>query len=165
MANKGYKVIAAIALSVGLGLSCFAVEPTSIPQNIVTNPSTVNPPTSSYSQSVRVPIGNTSLIFISGQVARDPKGNLVGKGDIRAQTEQVFRNIGAILKANNASFGDVVRETIFVTDIAQRPEITQVRKRYFTHNPPTSTFVEVRRLTSPDWLLEIEAIAVVHKGH
>ena len=162
MTNRLYEVAGVIMLACSASL-CFATGPKS--RNIITNPSTVNPPTSSYSQAVRVPIGDTSLIFISGQVARDPKGNLVGKGDIRKQTEQIFKNIGAILKANNATFGDVVKATIFVTDIAQRPEITEVRKQYFTHDPPASTFVEVRRLTNPDWLIEVEVIAAVHKRH
>jgi enamine deaminase RidA (YjgF/YER057c/UK114 family) len=102
-------------------------------------------------------------IYVSGQVPVNEKGELVGKGDLLAQAEQVFRNIDIALKGADATFADVVKITTFV--VGFRPEhralMHQVRSRYVSKdNPPASTLLGVQALAVPDYLIEIEAIAV-----
>ena len=100
------------------------------------------------------------MIFIAGQLARDRHGNLVGKGDMRAQLRQVGENIKAALAAAGATLNDIVKTTTYVTDIDEFFKHVEVRMEYFGALP-TSTTVEVRRLAHPDFLVEVEAIAVV----
>jgi enamine deaminase RidA (YjgF/YER057c/UK114 family) len=99
-------------------------------------------------------------IFISGQLARDRHGNAVGKGDMRAQLRQVGENIRAALEAAGATLDHLVKTTTYVTDIEAYFKHVDVRMEYF-RALPTSTTVEVRRLAHPDFLVEVEAIAVV----
>jgi reactive intermediate/imine deaminase len=102
------------------------------------------------------------LVFISGQVAMDAEGNLVGEADFAAQAEQVFQNLAAALAAAGADFSHVVKFGFFITDIAQIGAAREVRDRYVrTANPPASTAVEVSRLVRPEFLVEVDAIAVV----
>ena len=113
-----------------------------------------------YSHVAEVLAGRT--IYISGQVAQDQDGNLVGKGDFRAQCVQVFENLKAALAFAGADFSHVVKVNNYLTDMAQITVLREVRDQYFnTQQPPTSTAVQVSRLVNPDWLLEIEAVAVV----
>ena len=112
------------------------------------------------SHVVTVP-GGGRQVFIAGQLARDKEGNCVGKGDMGAQIEQVGRNIEACLKAAGGSLGDIVKTTTFVTDIEEFFRHNEVRMRYLGPALATSTTVEVRRLAGPDFMVEIEAIAVV----
>jgi len=105
-------------------------------------------------------IGNQ--IYIAGQTAVDEKGNVVGKGDIEAQARQIFRNLQKCLKAAGAGFDEVVKLNIYSTDLdAHLPTITKIRREYFPGEPVASTTVQVSRLVHPDWLLEIEAVAVL----
>ncbi len=99
------------------------------------------------------------LIFVSGQLARDREGNVVGKGDMRAQIRQVGENLKAALEAAGATLGDLVKTTTHVTDIDEFFRHVDVRMQYFGALP-TSTTVEVRRLAHPDLLVEVEAIAI-----
>jgi enamine deaminase RidA (YjgF/YER057c/UK114 family) len=99
-------------------------------------------------------------IFISGQLARDRHGNTIGKGDMRAQLRQVGENIRAALEAAGATLDDLVKTTTYVTDIEEYFKHVDVRMEYF-RALPTSTTVEVRRLAHPDFLVEVEAIAMV----
>jgi 2-iminobutanoate/2-iminopropanoate deaminase len=99
-------------------------------------------------------------IFIAGQLARDRHGNVVGKGDMRAQLRQVGENIKAALAAAGATLNDLVKTTTYVTDIDEFFNHVDVRMEYFGALP-TSTTVEVRRLAHPDFLVEVEAIAVI----
>ena len=99
-------------------------------------------------------------IFVSGQLARDRHGNVVGKGDMRAQLRQVGENIKAALAAAGATLNDIVKATTYVTDIEEFFRHVDVRMEYFGALP-ASTTVEVRRLAQPDLLVEIEVIAVV----
>ena len=102
-------------------------------------------------------------IYISGQVAVDETGALVGEGDIGAQTAQVMRNLGAALKAADATFADVVKITTYVVGYTpeMRPVIAAARSPHFpAGKPPASTLVGVQALAAPGWLIEIEAIAV-----
>ena len=100
------------------------------------------------------------MIFIAGQLARDRHGNLVGKGDMRAQLRQVGENIKAALAAAGATLNDIVKTTTYVTDIDEFFKHVDVRMEYFGAMP-TSTTLEVRRLAHPDFLVEVEAMAVV----
>jgi len=101
-------------------------------------------------------------IFISGQVALDGDGNIVGDGDAAAQADQVFHNLGLVVEACGGSFADVVKLTIFTTDLAYRPAIGAARGRHFPAGEmPGSTFVVVSSLADPRFLIEVEAVAVI----
>lgn len=118
-----------------------------------------SPPAVGYSHVVS---GTGRLIAIAGQVAMDEAGELVGANDPQAQAEQVFANLERALAAAGATFGDVIKFGVFVTDIAILPVVREVRDRYVnTAQPPASTAVEVGALFRPGYLLEIEALAVV----
>ena len=110
-----------------------------------------------YSHVVSVSGGRQ--VFISGQLARDAMGNIVGRGDMRAQIEQVGKNLQACLDAAGAGLADLVKTTTYVTDIDEFFRHADIRMRYFGPALPTSTTVEVRRLSHPDFLVEVEAIA------
>ncbi len=123
------------------------------------NPDTLPQP-SGYTHVVESTGGRTA--YISGQIALDAGGSLVGAGDMAAQAEQVFANLGAALSAVNASFEDVVKLTYYLVDISQIQAVRDVRDRYIdSARYPASTAVEVRRLVLPDLLLEIDAVAVL----
>lgn len=127
---------------------------------IAINPETVAKPIKpTYSNAIKTGPGN--LLFISGQVALDTQGNVVGKGDIKAQTRQVLENLKAILTSVGATLDNIVKVTVFLTDLQNFEAVTQVRMEYFKGTPPASTLVGVTALVSPDFLIEIEAIAVV----
>jgi reactive intermediate/imine deaminase len=112
-----------------------------------------------YSHVVDVPAGR--LVFISGQVPLDAGGELVGEGDLEAQTRQVFENLGAALSAAGASWSDVVKVGYFLVDVGDLPTVRAVRDEYVDKaRPPASTLVEVTRLFRGDVLIEVEAIAV-----
>lgn len=112
-----------------------------------------------YSHAVRM----GDLVFVAGTVALDAEGNLVGKGDAKAQAEQVFANLAAILDAAGSGLDRIGKMTVFVTDIAFRPFIHELRTRLFAPSGmlPASTLAVVTSLASPDWLVEIEAVAMV----
>jgi len=125
----------------------------------LSNPPTIAKP-NGYSHVAEVTGGKT--IYISGQIAFDPSGKVVGAGDMRAQAQQIFANLKAALESVGADFSAVVKLTYFVVDITQMQTIREVRAQYVNmENPPASSAFEVRQLTHPDLLLEIEAIAVV----
>src|SRR5579864_1745829 len=113
-----------------------------------------------YSHVVTVE-GATRQIFVAGQLARDKDGNCVGPGDMRAQIQQVGENVKACLEAAGATLADIVKTNTYVTDIEEFFRHTEMRMRYFGPAMPTSTTVEVRRLAGPDFLVEIEAVAIV----
>jgi len=95
-------------------------------------------------------------------VSLDRAGKLVGERDMRAQAEQAFQNLKAALEASGAKFENVVKLNYYFTDISQIPVVREVRDRFInTLNPPASTAVEVKRLVRPEWLIEIEAVAIV----
>ena len=122
------------------------------------NPQGLSTPTG-YSHVVSTRGGKT--IYIAGQVAFDAKGNLVGKGDLAAQTKQVFENLGIALKAAGATFANVVKTNYYMRDAGQVAVVREIRSKYFTSELPASTLVEVPRLANPDFLIEIEVVAVV----
>ena len=99
------------------------------------------------------------LLFLAGQVAQDQDGNVVGRGDVEAQAVQIFDNLRAVLASAGATLNDVVKLTTYTTNVAHRAKIAEVRARYFTSYFPPNTFLVVASLATPDYLLEIEAIA------
>lgn len=125
------------------------------------NPDTVAPPIGSYSHAVRVETGDAVWIHVSGQLALDAEGTLVGEGDLGAQTERVFENLLEVLRANGASFDDVVKIQTYFTTLDGLPESRAVRARYLPAEPPASTAVRVAALLMPDALLEVDVVAVV----
>ena len=122
------------------------------------NPQGLSTPTG-YSHVVSASGGKT--VYIAGQVAFDAQGNLVGKGDLAAQTKQVFENLAIALKAAGATFSNVVKTNYYLRDASQVAIVREIRSKYFTSELPASTLVEVPRLANPDFLIEIEVIAVV----
>jgi reactive intermediate/imine deaminase len=100
------------------------------------------------------------ILVISGQAAISSEGELVGVGDFDAQAEQVFANLERVLHAGGSSLKNVIKVTIFLTDIANFPKIVELRGRHFTAPYPADTIVEVTSLYSPDAMIEIEAIAI-----
>jgi reactive intermediate/imine deaminase len=124
-----------------------------------TNPPTLSTPTG-YTHIVEV-TGPNKTIYISGQIALDKDGKLVGPGDMKAQAEQVFRNLQAALTAAGATFKDVVKMNTFITDMDKAPAVREVRAKYFADSTPASTLVQVVHLARPELMLEIEVIAAV----
>ncbi len=124
--------------------------------NEILRPDTVHK-TTGYSHAVRA--GNT--LYISGQVAQDRDGNLIGRSDIAAQAAQVFANLKAVVEAAGGSMSDIVKLTTFATSLAYRPAIAEARGEYWQSDWPASTFVVISSLAQPDFLVEIEAIAVL----
>lgn len=119
-------------------------------------------PTFGWTHVITATGGKT--IYISGQVSNNNKGEVVGKGDMRAQVVQAFENLRAALASAGATFKDVVKSNLYVVGLKAEhvPIIREVRGRYFdAKNPPCSTLVGVEKLVHPDWLIEIELIAVV----
>ena len=114
-------------------------------------------PMSHYTDAVRA----GDLLFVSGCVAVDADGNVVGVGDVVAQARQTFANIGLILEAAGATFADVVKVTTFLTNVDDRATINPVRQEFFGSSRPASTLVEVSRLVVPEFLIEVEAVAVL----
>ncbi|MBE5106662.1 RidA family protein [Bacillus thuringiensis] len=121
------------------------------------NPETLSP-TFGYSHVVEVSNAKRT-IYISGQVALNTDGHIVGMGDLAAQTRQVFENIKSALEISTLNFNDVVKLTFFLTDISQMAIVRDIRDQYIdTKNPPASSAVEVRKLINDNLLIEIEAI-------
>jgi reactive intermediate/imine deaminase len=114
-------------------------------------------PISHFTDAVRA----GDLLYVSGIVAVDGDGRLVGGDDVVAQTRQVFENMRAVLTAAGCGFEDVVKVTIFLTDVDERPLINPVRREVFGATRPASTLVEVPRLAVPGAKVEIECVALV----
>lgn len=121
-----------------------------------------------YSHIAEIKSGR--IVLIAGQVSMDSMGNIVGKGDLKAQTEQVYKNIEKALSAVGATFADVAKFGIYITDMSKIAEFREVRNRlfdtkYFINqtNRPVSTAIGVTALFNPDWLIEIEATVVLSK--
>ena len=126
----------------------------------------INPPelcpTSGWTHVATVSGGKT--IYISGQVSINERGEVVGPGDLRKQTWQAFENVRLALAAAGATFQDVVKTNLYVVGLKSEhvPIIRQVRSQFVrADHPPVSTLVGISALVGPDWLIEIEAVAVV----
>ncbi len=103
------------------------------------------------------------LLFTAGITARDPQGKVVGAGDMRAQIDQCFRNVGDVLRAAGADYGDVLKWTMYTTDIVEYGRHGDVWRSYFV-DKPASTLIEVSRFVVPEMLVEIEAVARVPRA-
>ncbi len=126
------------------------------------NPATLAPP-AGYSHVAEAPAGR--IVFLSGQVALDRSGNLVGPGDLAAQTRQVFENLKAGLEAAGTDFAHVLKLTYYLTDASRIGTVREVRDAFVdTRHPPASTAVEIRRLVREDFLIEVDAVASVPGG-
>ncbi|HEY6332128.1 MAG TPA: RidA family protein [Blastocatellia bacterium] len=127
------------------------------------NPSTMAKPVAGFSNVAEVRGGK--LVYTAGQVALDPSGKLVGDGDFRAQIEQVFQNLKLAVEATGGTFFDVIKLNYYIVEAGHLSELAslrEVRDRFVnTGNPPASTLLFVSRLARPEWLVEVEAIAVV----
>lgn len=102
-----------------------------------------------------------SLIFLSGQLARDADGNMVGRGDMAEQTRQCIRNMRTVLEAAGGTLEDIVSIVVYTTDIRQFKEIVAARTEFFVANLPTSTIVEVNHLADPGLMIEFQAMAAL----
>lgn len=114
----------------------------------------LSPPISHYTDAVRF----GDLLFVSGIAPLDEGMNLIGGDDVRAQAEQVFVNLEKVLQAVSAGFEDILKVTVYLTDVEDRARINPVRERYFGNSRPASTLVEVSGLVIPGMKVEIEAI-------
>jgi reactive intermediate/imine deaminase len=117
----------------------------------------LQPPVGLYSRAIRV----GDLLFISGHAAFDKQGNVVGVGDAAAQTEQILKNIQALLEEAGASFDNIVKSTTYLVNVADLPKVSEVKKRFYRQPYPTSASVEVKGLARPELLVEIDAIAAL----
>ncbi|WP_407561628.1 RidA family protein [Streptomyces sp. 184] len=134
-------------------------------QKTFDNPAAVPAPAGRFSHVVRLDLGGDgALLFVSGQVALDADGRVVGPGDMRAQARHVMESLEAILAAHGGTFADVVNIRSFVTDMSALAEYAEVRRGYFSGPPPSSTTVEVSRLFRDGALLEVEVVAAVTGG-
>jgi 2-iminobutanoate/2-iminopropanoate deaminase len=112
-----------------------------------------------FSSGVEAPSGR--MVYVSGQVSMDAEGNVVGEGDIKAQTEAVLEHVKTVVEEAGGGMEDIVKLTVFITDMGLYDEIHEVRRRYFEEPFPASSMVEVSALIDPRLLIEIEAVAVV----
>ena len=117
-------------------------------------------PSGHYSQAITVE-AKGRLVFVSGMTARRADGTVAGIGDIEEQTRQVCENIRAALEAAGATMDDVCRLDVYLRNIGDRERFNKARRQFFRSPPPASTLVEVSKLVSPEYLVEISAIAVV----
>ena len=122
-------------------------------------PAGLPPPSGNFPAGIIAPAGR--LVFISGMLAKDATGALVGPGDITAQTRQVCENVKAAVEAAGGTLADICRVDVFITDMRHFDAIHAVRRQYFSDPPPASTMVVVSGFTHPLALIEITAIAVL----
>ena len=116
-------------------------------------------PVANYKMATRMEGGR--LLYVSGQVAWDASGNIVGKGDVGAQARQTFRNLREVLQAAGGDLGSLMKMTTYITRIEDRPAVAEARGEVFDGEVPASTLIVVKSLFHPDFLVEIEGVAVV----
>jgi enamine deaminase RidA (YjgF/YER057c/UK114 family) len=121
-------------------------------------PGVFDPPT--YSQGIKVSQAQT-LLFLSGQVAYTADGSVAWRGDFKGQTRSAFEALKALVESQGGTMANVVKITTYVTDIRYRADLAPLREEFLGKKGPASTLVEVSALAHPDWLVEIEAIAVL----
>ncbi len=127
------------------------------------NPTSVSK-SKGYSHSAEIDLGNCKMVIISGQIALDNNGNLIGKDNLAEQTNQVFTNIKNIIAESGGTMDDLIKIGIYMTDISQVQTIRDVRDKFINQQkPPTSTLVEVSKLVRDELLIEIEATAIIPK--
>ena len=117
-------------------------------------------PGGQFSQAISVEAGGR-LVFISGMTARKPDGTIAGIGDIEEQTRQVCENIRSAVEAAGGTLDDVCRVDVYLKNIGDRERVQKVRRQFWKVIPPASTLIEVSKLASPQFLVEISAIALI----
>jgi enamine deaminase RidA (YjgF/YER057c/UK114 family) len=117
-----------------------------------------DPPT--YAQGIKVTHAQ-SILFLSGQVAYTADGGVAHRGDFRAQARGAYQAIKALVESQGGTLANVVKITTYVTDMRYRVDLAPIREEFFGRKHPASTLVEISALAHPDWMIEIEAIAVV----
>jgi enamine deaminase RidA (YjgF/YER057c/UK114 family) len=117
-------------------------------------------PSGHFSQATAIAARGT-IVFISGMVARRADGTIAGIGDIEAQTRQVCENVKAAIEEAGGSLDDICRVDVYVRNMEHFDTIHRVRREYFKPPAPASTMVEVTKMTSPEYLIEMSAIAVL----
>jgi 2-iminobutanoate/2-iminopropanoate deaminase len=130
-----------------------------MPKTQVISPK-IHQPSGHFSQATMIE-ARGRLVFISGMTARRADGSIAGIGDIEAQTRQVCENVKAAVEAAGGTMDDICRVDVYVRNMEHFDQIHKVRRDYFKAPPPASTMVEVGKMTSPDYLIEINAIAVI----
>ena len=125
----------------------------------IIQPKNLQDPRPRYSQAILTEGGK--LLFIAGQTASDKDGNVVGVGDIEAQAKQVFENIKTIVEEAGGTLDEIVKTTVYITDIKYREGQRKARSQYLMKDPPTSTLIVVKGLAREEFLIEIESIAVL----
>lgn len=127
------------------------------------NPSSLATP-KGYSHAAIIDLGSCQMVVLSGQVPFDSKGDLVGKGDMAKQTEQVFINIQNAISEFGGTMDNVIKIGIYMVDVSEIQAFRNIRNKYINlKNPPTSTLVQVTKLFRDDILIEIEATAIIPK--
>jgi 2-iminobutanoate/2-iminopropanoate deaminase len=121
-------------------------------------PGVFNPAT--YSQGIKVSQAQT-ILFLSGQVAYTADGGVACRGDFKGQARGAYEAIKALVESQGGTMASIVKITTYVTDMAYRLDLAPVREEFFGKKGPASTLVEISALAHPDWMIEIEAIAVI----
>ncbi len=116
-------------------------------------------PVANYKMATRMEGGQ--LLYISGQVAWDTSGNIVGKGDARAQARQALQNLRQVLEATGGDLKDLMKITTYITNIEDFPAVAEARSEVFQGELPASTLIVVKSLFHPDFLIEVEGVAAV----
>ncbi|MCS3801242.1 RidA family protein [Niastella sp. OAS944] len=154
------KFISILAIFTSLALTTKAQT---APNVTFIDPETLSTPRG-YSHAAIIDLGNCKMVIMSGQVALDPKGNLIGANDIAKQTEQVFRNIKSIVEAAGGKMDHLVKLCYFTRDVSRIQDVRNIRDQFITtKTKPASTLVEVSKLFREDVLIEIEATAIIPK--
>jgi enamine deaminase RidA (YjgF/YER057c/UK114 family) len=113
-----------------------------------------------YAQGIRV-TGAQTILFLSGQVAYDKDGGILHRGDFKGQAREVFRAIKAMVEHAGGTMDNIVKLNTYLTDVRYRADLMPVRQEFFAKKTPASTLVAVTALAHPDWMIEVEAIAVL----
>ena len=113
-----------------------------------------------YSQGIKV-TGAQTVLFLAGQVAYEKDGSVAHRGDFKGQAREVLRSLKALCEAQGASLANIVKVNTYLTDIRYRADLVPIREEFFGKKGPASTLVQVAALAHPDYLIEIEAIAVI----
>ena len=113
-----------------------------------------------YSQGIKVTQAQT-ILFLSGQVAYTPEGGVAYRGDFKAQARGAYKAIKALVEARGGTMANVIKITTYVTDMHYRADLAPIREEFFGKKGPASTLIEISALAHPDWMIEIEAIAVI----
>ena len=126
----------------------------------ITDTEKIAPAIGAYSHAIVVPIGDSELIFVTGQIALDQHGNVFSPNNPEKQADFVFQNVGKILKKCHVSFKDVIKAQMFLTNIDDFSKISKIRNNYFAESKPATTMVEVSRLVKEGCCFELEVTAI-----